>query len=751
MGIDNLWPHIDGLSTLINVQAGELRGLTVAVDASVLMHGTISSIGVARQQVLKDNPAPQDAVSRFVHAFELLQRWGVRPVAFFDGMPRPAKLEEHHKRQEKRVAAKSRAQQLQRSGCRGDRSSFLAEQEKYIKEAAHVTKQLRRACVYALKTKGFAVVGSLCESDGQLALAYRRKECHWVMTNDSDLIALGCAVLRLPSTRSGGPLAWMESGCMLGYKIATDVDGSVTPSNLDWSWAISVYGHECLCWAAALLGCDYNNHHGIKHIGPVAAVKILSEVGKHGDNLLHARYWNETMVAMAVQTAEYRDCEKVKSSFGDEQVSMIRAVHSAFVHQPVIQDGILGVCGTLSGDVSYNADELLQITSDSVKLCQWFVGGGDPAHPSFEYHLPSERLVIPDDASVGAALYEDANNNVVNELQVWMRSRNLPVSAASRSDLLALVHMVREQDKQYGIMHIRDPSNTLSGGDLAVQRDMSSAEHLPQFDQALVPPTQVDDWMMEVDQIQLYAPLLSDAIIDDWCRDNLLLYEVDETLYKSESLKRGQHRCLNSEKVAMSISKPYKDHFNRMVMWLRQHVPRSQTANETRLVHICIEVCHQHVDDGARTCQPPLAKRILRALCPCTKGRAGCAHKVCTLFTCFNIPRPPSVVWSVPTTSKECNWNKPSREGWSYSELNPMEGLRTFKQYDDVTARPYSTRRPQPAHGNKKRSDDYQPRPQSVIDSIGADDVELKTEIDKLLDILHGELTLQQSSGSESD
>eukprot|EP00965_Chrysotila_dentata_P052091 1728593-Pleurochrysis_carterae.AAC.3 len=151
-------------------------------------------------------------------------------------------------------------------------------------------------------------------------------------------------------------------------------------------------------------------------------------------------------------------------------------------------------------------------------------------------------------------------------------------------------------------------------------------------------------------------------------------------------------------------------------------VPRSQQVQGRRLALVCIEVCFQRGSgSSAGSSQlldtPPVAVSILKATCDCTKGQAGCAHKSAAVHTACNIPRENHVRWSVPCTSKECNWNKPAGQRWKYSEKLPIEKLPLRKQERVVSSRPYSERRPSTVHGGFSRAN-WHVRPPHIRESI---------------------------------
>ena len=73
--------------------------------------------------------------------------------------------------------------------------------------ASHVSIELRVAAVRAAHSLGVRVVVAPFEADGQLAWFHFEEGATRVLTNDSDLGALGCNVVRVPPR---APLSFIE-------------------------------------------------------------------------------------------------------------------------------------------------------------------------------------------------------------------------------------------------------------------------------------------------------------------------------------------------------------------------------------------------------------------------------------------------------------------------------------------------------------------------------------------------------------
>ena len=207
---------------------------------SVLIHGAVADPAVAKQIVLDGNPAPPDAVERIGSAVARLLDFGATPIAFFDGAGRPLKQREADHRRSQREAAVLEARQLHAASGPGQQTD--SKLKKVLRAAAGRTPELQAAVVDAMRELRVPVVGAYHEADGQLALAFRRKEIDLVMTKDGDLLALGVPVLRLGQAT----FEWMSTKTLqlydLGAQAAAGPQVAPVPDKPDLAWAARAYG-----------------------------------------------------------------------------------------------------------------------------------------------------------------------------------------------------------------------------------------------------------------------------------------------------------------------------------------------------------------------------------------------------------------------------------------------------------------------------------------------------------------------------
>ena len=266
-----------------------------------------------------------------------------------------------------------------------------------------------------------------------------------------------------------------------------------------------------------------------------------------------------------------------------------------------------------------------------------------------------------------------------------------------------------------GPLHVRDAGNTVQLGDVLFEHGQQDG--LEQYDAALVPP--LGGWTEEIAEISMRAPLLSEAIFEGYLEAVHLASAPGGVRRYHESYTRGVARCLTTPDFRLKLGTPFiHSRTGKHMVWVQDRVPRSQAAeNEANLrtVHICLELFPPQPD------KPSLVRKVARALCPCPKGKGGCAHKVCTLYTLYNLERPEAIGWDEPCTSKECNWRKPPESKCKYDRTKPIEQLIIRKQCESGTeerAKPenrlFSERKPHVTATLGGRAV-WQPRPADVV------------------------------------
>ena len=188
MGIQATWALLETAAQPINAKGGALSGMRIGVDMSVLLHAAYASESIALAMVIDRDPAPKAAVALVRQQLERLRTFKAIPIAYFDGKSSLAKAKENAAR----GAARNDAVREARDAVGRNAKQAAAA----AKKAASTTPELRRDVVDCCRQLGVAVVGAPREADGQLAWDFRAGQLDYVYTTDSDLVALGCCVLR---------------------------------------------------------------------------------------------------------------------------------------------------------------------------------------------------------------------------------------------------------------------------------------------------------------------------------------------------------------------------------------------------------------------------------------------------------------------------------------------------------------------------------------------------------------------------
>jgi CDGSH-type Zn-finger protein len=220
MGADGTWQRVQTIAVPLQARDGDLQCYRVAVDMACVMHAALAHRNAAAKQVLEGNPSPRPAVERVVCAIRALQPWCREVIAVFDGATRPGKAAVVAKCQQQRADAAAKAEQLNGSGShdRATRRKLMAA----VHNALHLTAEYKREFILAMRELGVHVVGSPYEADGQCARLFLKGRVDAVMTTDSDLLCLGCVVLRMEHKPSK-TLDWITTGELRCYDIATAV------------------------------------------------------------------------------------------------------------------------------------------------------------------------------------------------------------------------------------------------------------------------------------------------------------------------------------------------------------------------------------------------------------------------------------------------------------------------------------------------------------------------------------------------
>ena len=181
MGISSLLPTLKSVSHAKHV-AEAYGGKTVCVDAYVWLHR--GAYACARE--LCEGVPTRKHVEYFMNRARMLARGKIRAIYVFDGGRLPSKSGEEEARRRGRREALARAK---RHAMQGNAS---AAYEQYTR-AVDVTPEMARQVIDALAREGFESLTAPYEADAQMAYLAKHGFVDGVITEDSDLIAHGCA------------------------------------------------------------------------------------------------------------------------------------------------------------------------------------------------------------------------------------------------------------------------------------------------------------------------------------------------------------------------------------------------------------------------------------------------------------------------------------------------------------------------------------------------------------------------------
>lgn len=182
MGISGLLPQLKSVTSRIHLS--QLKGKVVAVDAYCLLHK--GAYSCARELV--EGYVTDKYIWYCVQRIEALKHAGMEPYVVFDGGPLPSKGEEEESRSKGRRENAEKARALWRQG------STTAAME-YYQRAVDITPEIAHRLVQELERRKIRFVVAPYEADAQCAYLAKCGVVDVVMTEDSDLLAYGCAAV----------------------------------------------------------------------------------------------------------------------------------------------------------------------------------------------------------------------------------------------------------------------------------------------------------------------------------------------------------------------------------------------------------------------------------------------------------------------------------------------------------------------------------------------------------------------------
>jgi len=492
-----------------------------------------------------------------------------------------------------------------------------------------------------------------------------------------------------------------------------------------------------------LRGSDYDEKKGVKFVGEKDAWSILLHLR---DTCGPAAKWSAAALLQAVK--EKGQQRAVQYATEMHTTHVLRSFRDQLVWTD--DQGTIGSLSEITDpNLLMDLPEVIQMMAAGQSLPDAATGkliatgAADPEDPSKLYSIPQPSTVplqpVPQSLQptmvAGGQLPAPPEQCSVADLKTFLKTRNLPGSDV-RPALVALANaMLKLEASAGGALHVRDPKDQVSLGDVLQANNAGPS----QYDTALTPP--LSGYTQGEEELSEAAPLLSETVFEDWLAESRLSFESGGFQYYTESYARGVSRCMNLQELRLSVTAVGMHGPRRRIVWLRDKVPRSQAAdNESNLrtVNICLEVSAARdpsdPNGSNSAARPPTVKRVLKAICNCTKGKAGCAHKVCTLYSLMNLDRPDSFNWPVPCTSKECNWRKPAASKWKYDRTLPIQELvlrQQAKAGREAKAKPkaFSERKPRAVSEAGEGRHRFEVRSASIRARVTAESPEIKEDL----------------------
>jgi 5'-3' exonuclease len=182
MGIKGLWKELAPICSAGHVS--QFKGQRVAVDGYCWLHRA----AIASTIALCTGQPCEKFIHYFISRVDMLIRFGVIPVIVFDGCSMPMKAGTDASRRERREAAKAEGLELLRQGRREEAAAVLEKSIDISLEVAHAVIQI-------LRRKKVECIVAPYEADAQLAYLYQKGLVQAIITEDSDLVAYGNAVI----------------------------------------------------------------------------------------------------------------------------------------------------------------------------------------------------------------------------------------------------------------------------------------------------------------------------------------------------------------------------------------------------------------------------------------------------------------------------------------------------------------------------------------------------------------------------
>ena len=185
MGIQGLLPMVK--SSMKKRHLSHYKGKTAAIDTFVWLHrGAIPDCKDLAFN--RCNPEKCRYVPYVFKYVDMLISYGIKPILVFDGADLPSKEFTEVERRERRKAKKQEAIDMER------RSPGSKEAFKLFQQTIDVTFEMVQAVIAKARKRGVDYIVAPHEADIQITYLVKNKFADFAISEDSDLIVMGCPV-----------------------------------------------------------------------------------------------------------------------------------------------------------------------------------------------------------------------------------------------------------------------------------------------------------------------------------------------------------------------------------------------------------------------------------------------------------------------------------------------------------------------------------------------------------------------------
>lgn len=185
MGINGLLPFVKPATTKRHLSY--YKGKTAAIDAFVWLHR--GAIPDAKDLAFgRCNPEKCRYVPYVFKYVDMLISYGIKPILVFDGADLPSKEATEVGRREKKAKATREAIAMDR------RSPGSKEAFKLFQQTIDVTFEMVQHVIVKARKRGVDYIVAPHEADIQIAWMVKHKFADFAVSEDSDLIVMGCPI-----------------------------------------------------------------------------------------------------------------------------------------------------------------------------------------------------------------------------------------------------------------------------------------------------------------------------------------------------------------------------------------------------------------------------------------------------------------------------------------------------------------------------------------------------------------------------